>query len=162
MKLLVATTSADKLREIRLVLAGLLGATRGAAMLAFSLFGGALADRFDRRRLLMVSQSLGLAVSAVLAVVLLTTPGSTTMTMVLFLLLVFVLLAGGAAVPHYRAHLDLLRIHRRRAGARRCGWPRRGARGGGGAGALRARAGRGRGCAPAPRRRPGSRRSRTS
>jgi hypothetical protein len=36
---------ADRAGGNRLVLAGLLGATRGAAMLALGLFGGALADR---------------------------------------------------------------------------------------------------------------------
>ena len=87
---------ADRAGGNRLVLAGLLGATRGAAMLAFSLFGGALADRFDRRRLLMVSQSRGLAVSAIVAVVMLTTPGGTNMTMVLFLVLVFAASGLGA------------------------------------------------------------------
>jgi MFS family permease len=80
----------------RLVLAGLLGATRGAAMLAFALFGGALADRYDRRKLLMVSQSLGLCVSALVAIVLLTTPGSMSMTMTLFIVLVFAASGLGA------------------------------------------------------------------
>ncbi len=80
----------------RLVLAGLLGATRGAAMLAFALFGGALADRFDRRKLLMVSQSLGLCVSALVALVLLTTPGSASTTMTLFIILVFAASGLGA------------------------------------------------------------------
>jgi MFS family permease len=74
----------------RLVLSGLLGAARGAAMLMFSLFGGALADRFDRRRLLMVSQSLGLLTGAAIAVVMLTTPGGQTLTLSLFIALIFV------------------------------------------------------------------------
>jgi predicted MFS family arabinose efflux permease len=73
----------------RLVLAGLLGALRGGAMLAFSLFGGVLADRFDRRRLLMLSQSLGMGVSAVIAVVLLMRPGGDGLTLALFMMLVF-------------------------------------------------------------------------
>src|SRR5512142_726771 len=80
----------------RLVLAGLLGATRGAAMLAFALFGGALADRYDRRRLLMVSQSLGFCVSALVTIVLLTTPGGTGLTLSLFIGLVFVASGLGA------------------------------------------------------------------
>lgn len=74
----------------RLALSGLLGASRGAAMLAFSLFGGALADRFDRRRLLIVSQSGGLVVGACIAAVMLTTPGSNATTLTLFIALVFV------------------------------------------------------------------------
>jgi MFS family permease len=74
----------------RLVLSGLLGAARGAAMLTFSLFGGALADRFDRRRLLMVSQSFGLLTGVVIAVVMLTTPGGQVLTLSLFIALIFV------------------------------------------------------------------------
>jgi MFS family permease len=80
----------------RLVLAGLLGAARGAAMLAFGLFGGALADRFDRRRLLIVSQSAGLCVGVCVAVVMLTTPGSAATTIALFIALVFVASGLGA------------------------------------------------------------------
>ncbi len=79
----------------RLVLAGLLGAARGGAMLAFSLFGGALADRLDRRRLLMVTQTLGLVTSAAIAVVMLTNPGGDVWTVGLFLALIFV--ASGLA-----------------------------------------------------------------
>ena len=74
----------------RLALAGLLGASRGAAMLAFGLFGGAFADRFDRRRLLIVSQSAGLLVGVCIAAVMLTTPGSNATTAALFIALVFV------------------------------------------------------------------------
>lgn len=74
----------------RLALAGLLGASRGAAMLAFGLFGGAFADRFDRRRLLIVSQSAGLLVGVCIAGVMLTTPGSNAMTAAIFIALVFV------------------------------------------------------------------------
>jgi predicted MFS family arabinose efflux permease len=80
----------------RLVLAGLLGATRGAAMLTFALFGGVLADRYDRRRLLMVSQSLGFCVSVLVTIVLLTTPGGTTLTLALFIGLVFLASGLGA------------------------------------------------------------------
>jgi predicted MFS family arabinose efflux permease len=80
----------------RLVLAGLLGAVRGAAMLTFALFGGALADRFDRRRLLMLTQSLGMATSACAGVVMLTTPGGATTELVLFMALIFVASGLGA------------------------------------------------------------------
>ena len=45
---------------------GLLGATRGVAMLLFGLYGGALADRMDRRRLLMATSTMTLLVSATL------------------------------------------------------------------------------------------------
>jgi ENTS family enterobactin (siderophore) exporter len=74
----------------RLALSGLLGAARGSAMLSFSLFGGALADRFDRRRLLMVSQSFGLLTGAGIAVVMFTTPGGQGLTLTLFIALIFV------------------------------------------------------------------------
>lgn len=47
---------------------GLLGLTRGAAMLVFGIWGGALADRIERRQLLMLAQSAALVVSATLAV----------------------------------------------------------------------------------------------
>lgn len=80
----------------RLVLAGLLGATRGGAMLGFSLFGGALADRFDRRKLLMVTQTLGMLTSAAVAVVMLTSPGGDAVTVALFLVLIFVASGLGA------------------------------------------------------------------
>ncbi|MBI5287890.1 MAG: MFS transporter [Chloroflexi bacterium] len=77
----------------RLILSGLLGASRGGAMLTFSLFGGALADRFDRRRLLIGSQSAGLLTGAGIAIVMITTPGGPVMTLSLFIGLVF--LASG-------------------------------------------------------------------
>ena len=48
-------------------LMGLLGVTRGSGMLLFGLFGGALADRMDRRRLLMVTQSTALVVYGLLS-----------------------------------------------------------------------------------------------
>ncbi|HLB24224.1 MAG TPA: MFS transporter [Dehalococcoidia bacterium] len=80
----------------RLVLAGLLGASRGAAMLLFSLFGGAFADRFDRRRLLIGSQFAGLLTGAAIAVVMIVTPGGTAMTLSLFLVLVFLAAGLGA------------------------------------------------------------------
>jgi predicted MFS family arabinose efflux permease len=73
----------------RLGLAGLLGASRGAAMLTFSLFGGALADRLDRRRLLIVTQSTGLVLGASIALVMILMPGGTVVTLTLFLVLVF-------------------------------------------------------------------------
>lgn len=49
-------------------LLGLLGVTRGSGMLLFGLFGGALADRMDRRRLLIVTQSAALVVFGTLSV----------------------------------------------------------------------------------------------
>src|SRR3954467_2042881 len=56
-------------------LTGLLGAVELGPLIALSLFGGALADRFDRRRLLLAAQvALGLVASGVAAAALLGTP----------------------------------------------------------------------------------------
>lgn len=46
---------------------GLLNACRGLPILAFTLVGGALADRFERRRLLQSTQLLGMALALILA-----------------------------------------------------------------------------------------------
>jgi MFS family permease len=48
-------------------LLGVVGVTRGTGMLIFGLYGGALADRMDRRLLLIVTQSAALVTYAVLA-----------------------------------------------------------------------------------------------
>lgn len=53
---------------------GLLGASRGLAMLVFSLLGGAFADRFERRRVLLVCECAALSINALIAVLMLTTP----------------------------------------------------------------------------------------
>ncbi len=50
------------------LLLGILGAIRGAAMLLFGLYGGALADRMDRRKLLIVTEAVALMVNATLGV----------------------------------------------------------------------------------------------
>lgn len=47
--------------DVRIVLVGLIAAVRGVGMLVFGLYGGALADRFDRRKLLIVTQLAALA-----------------------------------------------------------------------------------------------------
>ena len=52
-------------------LLGVLGVSRGAGMLIFSMYGGALADRVDRRTLLIVTQSLALVIYAVLSLLIL-------------------------------------------------------------------------------------------
>jgi len=52
-------------------LLGVLGVARGAGMLVFSLWGGALADRMDRRRLLMVTQSAAICVFGLLSTLIL-------------------------------------------------------------------------------------------
>jgi MFS family permease len=48
-------------------LLGLLGASRGAGMLVAAIYGGALADRVDRRTLLMMVEATTLTLSALLA-----------------------------------------------------------------------------------------------
>ncbi len=50
---------------------GGLGAARGLATLIFGLYGGALADRMDRRRLLFVTETVALVVAATLGVLVL-------------------------------------------------------------------------------------------
>ncbi len=47
--------------EVQYILVGAIGTIRGLGMLGFGLFGGALADRFDRRQLLIVTQALAFA-----------------------------------------------------------------------------------------------------
>ena len=46
--------------DVRIVLVGLIGTVRGAGQLCFGLVGGALADRYDRRLLLLATQSIAL------------------------------------------------------------------------------------------------------
>lgn len=44
--------------DVWLILVALIGASRGVGALTFGLYGGALADRFDRRKLLITTQAL--------------------------------------------------------------------------------------------------------
>ena len=53
---------------------GLIAASRGSAMLIFSLVGGAIADRFERRRVLLFCESTALALNTVVALLMLTEP----------------------------------------------------------------------------------------
>jgi MFS family permease len=55
--------------EVRVLLVGVLAAVRGAGAMSFGLIGGALADRFDRRRLLLVTQSGALAANVLMVAV---------------------------------------------------------------------------------------------
>jgi len=54
------------------LLLGLGGLVRGAPILALALFGGALADRIDRRRLLLLTQSLQVVTSLILGTLVVT------------------------------------------------------------------------------------------
>ena len=56
------------------VYASVLAASRGAGMVLFSLVGGAIADRSDRKRVLLATESLSLAAHGGIAVLMLTEP----------------------------------------------------------------------------------------
>ena len=72
-----------------IVLVGVIGTMRGAGMLSFGLFGGALADRFDRRKLLMVTQAGALALNLGIASLMWLTPGDTSALIAFFILTFF-------------------------------------------------------------------------
>lgn len=59
-------------REVLYV--GLFAGSRGLAMLIFGLVGGALADRYERRKLLLVNQCVAIALNAVIATLMITLP----------------------------------------------------------------------------------------
>ena len=65
---------------------GLIAASRGSAMLLFSLIGGAFADRFERRKVLLVCESTALGLSAIIALLMLTNPLGEWTILVLLLL----------------------------------------------------------------------------
>lgn len=53
--------------DIWLILVALIGASRGVGALTFGLYGGALADRFDRRKLLVITQCLLVVITLAIA-----------------------------------------------------------------------------------------------
>lgn len=61
--------------ELRVVLVGALAAVRGAGALTFGLLGGALADRFDRRSVLLATQSAALGVNVLVVIVMIVAEG---------------------------------------------------------------------------------------
>ncbi|MEX2229490.1 MAG: MFS transporter [Dehalococcoidia bacterium] len=61
--------------ELRVVLVGALAAVRGAGALTFGLLGGALADRFDRRAVLLATQVAALGVNALVVLVMVVAEG---------------------------------------------------------------------------------------
>ncbi|MEE9279215.1 MAG: MFS transporter [Myxococcota bacterium] len=75
--------------DVRIVLVGLIAAVRGAGMITFGLYGGALADRFDRRALLIVTQSSVLVLNLLVALVMIV-GRSHTLGLVAFYALTFV------------------------------------------------------------------------
>ncbi len=72
--------------EVEIIMVGAIGTIRGLGMIGFGLFGGALADRFDRRRLLMVTQTLAFACNIGIAVVMWTGAGGAVEIGIFFLL----------------------------------------------------------------------------
>ena len=72
--------------------ASLISASRGVAMVSFSLIGGAIADRVERRRVLLITESASLAANGVIAALMILSPfGSATVAAVA----VFTFLAAG-------------------------------------------------------------------
>jgi MFS family permease len=70
----------------KVAISGLLVATRGAGMLLFSFIGGAVADRFERRRVLLACEAVACATTALIALCMLTQPlGSGTIVAILAL-----------------------------------------------------------------------------
>jgi len=52
--------------DSRFILVGLVGAVRGGGMVVLGLLGGALADRYDRRRLLLAMQASALVINVII------------------------------------------------------------------------------------------------
>lgn len=66
-----------------IALAGALAASRGAGMLTFALIGGVFADRIDRRRLLILVQSVALTANGLTALLMLASPFDAPLSVVL-------------------------------------------------------------------------------
>ena len=64
----------ERYPEREVLFIGLLGASRGSAMILFGLVGGALADRMERRRLLIATQMAALAINGAIAGLMLAEP----------------------------------------------------------------------------------------
>lgn len=62
----------------------LIAASRGLAQITFALIGGAIADRFERRKVLLVTESASLALNAVIAALMVALPfGSATLAVII-------------------------------------------------------------------------------
>jgi MFS family permease len=75
-------------KSIWLLLVSLIGASRGFGALTFGLYGGALADRFDRKKLLIVSQVLLLLTTLAISAIIFSNQGS-ALGFILFFVLSF-------------------------------------------------------------------------
>jgi len=73
-------------QDIWLILVALIGACRGLGALTFGLYGGALADRFDRRKLLLVTQGLLVICTVGIAALMASGIGSTSAFILFFAL----------------------------------------------------------------------------
>ena len=80
--------------DVRFLVTGLFAALRGGVMLFAGIPGGALADRFDRRRLLIAAQCAAILGNGAIAGLMLTTNGSAPALAAIFALT----LVGGAAM----------------------------------------------------------------
>ena len=72
--------------EIEIIMVGAIGTIRGIGMIGFGLFGGALADRFDRRRLLMATQSVAFCCNILIALMMITGSGGVVEIVIFFTL----------------------------------------------------------------------------
>ncbi|MCC7364757.1 MAG: MFS transporter [Dehalococcoidia bacterium] len=86
----------DQYPERDVFYVGLVAASRGCAMLLFSLLGGAFADRFERRRVLLWCEGAAFGLNALIALLMLTNPFG-EWTMVALVTLTF-LAAGNMAI----------------------------------------------------------------
>ena len=81
--------------DSRFILIGVVGAVRGAGMVVFGLLGGALADRYDRRRLLIVVQVGALVINLSVGLLMLAVDPTDAAGLTLVFALTFV---GGGAI----------------------------------------------------------------
>ncbi|MEM7020885.1 MAG: MFS transporter, partial [Pseudomonadota bacterium] len=75
-------------KDVWLILVALIGASRGMGALLFGLYGGALADRFDRRKLMLVTQFLLILTTVAISALMFFSVGS-TLGFILFFSLTF-------------------------------------------------------------------------
>ncbi|MEX2327034.1 MAG: MFS transporter, partial [Pseudomonadales bacterium] len=76
-------------RDIWLILVAAIAASRGLGALTFGMYGGALADRFDRRKLLLIIQWLQVAGTVCIAALMYFATGSTLGYVAFFILTFF-------------------------------------------------------------------------
>ncbi len=72
--------------DVEVLMVGAIGTIRGVGMIGFGLFGGALADQFDRRRLLMVTQAISFCCNILIALMMITGAGGVIEIVIFFTL----------------------------------------------------------------------------